>query len=75
MTKDRVIALYCKPYKEIPSIDSNKTLHERLYYKEILFLGRWHEVNSILHLENTVFKSLEQGEEQLLDKAHQVIVR
>jgi len=74
MTKDAVIALYGKPYKENVSTDNNRILHESLYYKEQLFLGRWYEVNSILHFENSLFKSLEQGKEQLLYK-DQTIVR
>jgi hypothetical protein len=75
MSKEAVIALYGKPYKESSSSDNNKALQESFYYKEILFLGRWYEVNNILHFEDSVLKSLEQGEEQLLDKGRQVIVR
>lgn len=75
MTKEAVIALYGKPYKESSSIDNDQNLHESLYYKEQLFLGRWYEINSILHFENSAFKSLEQGKEQLLDKNSQVIVK
>lgn len=75
MTKEAVFNLYGKPYKESSSTDANQTLHESLYYKEHLYLGRWYEVNNILRFENSVFKSLEQGEEQLLDKDRQVIVR
>jgi hypothetical protein len=75
MNKDAVIALYGKPYKESSTIESNLTLCEKLYYKEILFLGRWYEVNTILHLENSVLKSIEQGEEQLLYKDQQIIVK
>lgn len=75
ITKEAVVSLYGMPYKESSSIDNNQTLHESLYYKEHLYLGRWYEVNSILHFEDSVFKSLEQGEEQLLDKDPQVIVR
>ena len=74
MTKEAVIALNGKPYKESASTDNNQTLKESLHYKEILFLGRWYEINSILHFENSIFKSLEQGEEQLLNK-DKVIVR
>ena len=75
MTKEAVVALHGKPYKESSSTDKNNTLHENLYYKEHLWLKRWYEVNSILHFENSVFKSLEQGKEQLLDKDLRVIVR
>ena len=67
MTKEAVIALYGKPYKESSSTDNTQTLFEKLYYKEHLFISRWYEVNSILHFENSIFKSLEQGEEQLVD--------
>ncbi len=75
MTKEAVLALYGKPYKESSATDSNQILNEDFYYKEQLYLGRWYEVNSILHFENSVFKSLEQGKERLLYKDHQVIVK
>ena len=75
MTKEAVITLYGRPYKESSSIDNSQNLLETLYYKEHIFLRRWYEVNSILYLENSVLKSLEQGKEQLLDKNRQVIVR
>lgn len=75
MTKDAVIALYGRPYKESLSIDKSQNVLETLFYKEHMFLGRWYEVNSILYLENSVLKSLEQGKEQLLYKNRQVIDR
>jgi hypothetical protein len=75
MTKGEIISKYGKPYKESSSIDSNNTLHEKLYYKEQLYMKRWYEVNSILNFENSVFKSLEQGKEQPLYKDSQVIVK
>lgn len=75
MTKEAAIALYGKPYKESSSIDNSQVLHESLYYKEQIFIGRWYEINSILHFENSSFKSLEQGKEQLLDKNSQVTAR
>jgi hypothetical protein len=75
MTKDAVIARYGKPYKESSFTDRRKILHEKIYYKEQVYLGRWYEVNSILHFENSIFKSLEQGDEQLLYKDTQVVVQ
>lgn len=75
MTKEAILAKYGRPYKESSSIDSNHTLYENLHYKEQVYLGRWYEVNSILHLENSIFKSIEQGKEQLLYKDAKVIVK
>jgi hypothetical protein len=75
MTKEAVIAIYGKPYKESSSIDGSQVLHESLYYKEILFISGSYEINSILHFENSAFKSLEQGKEQLLGNQQKVIVR
>ena len=45
------------------------------YIIKQLFLGRWFEVNSILHFENSQFKSLEQGKERLLYRDSQVVVK
>jgi hypothetical protein len=73
MTKQAVVSKYGKPYKVSSSIDKNQISHEDLYYKEQLYLGRWYEVNSILHFENSLFVSLEQGKERLLYKDAQVI--
>lgn len=73
MTKEAVVSKYGKPYKVSSSIDKNQISHEDLYYKEQLYLGRWYEVNSILHFENSLFVSLEQGKERLLYKDAQVI--
>lgn len=73
MTKEAVVSRYGKPYKVSSSIDKNHISHEDLYYKEQLYLGRWYEVNSILHFENSLFVSLEQGKERLLYKDAQVI--
>jgi hypothetical protein len=75
MTKEEVIALYGKPYKESTFTDNNNVLHEDYYYKEQLFVKRWYEVNNILHFENAILRSLEQGEEKLLYKNSQVIVK
>jgi hypothetical protein len=73
MTKEAVIARFGKPYKESSSMDRRKIFHEKLYYKEQVYLGRWYEVNSILHFENSVFKSLEQGDEQVLYNDNRVV--
>jgi len=75
MTKENIIGLYGKPYKESASIDNNQTLHETLFYKEQLYLGQWYEINNILHFENSVFKSLEQGKEQLLYQDNHVLAK
>lgn len=75
MTKEAVISLYGKPYKVSSSVDNNQITHEDLYYKEQLYLGRWYEVNSILHFENSLFKSLEQGKERPLYKDAQVVTK
>ena len=75
MTKYEVVNLYGKPYKISSALDNNHTLHESLYYKEIIYVGRWYEVNNILRFENSVLKSLEQGEEQLLYRDSPLIVK
>lgn len=75
MTKAEVIALYGQPYKQSTFTDSNHVLHEDYYYKEQVFVKRWYEVNNILHFENAILRSLEQGEEKLLYKNSQVIVK
>lgn len=76
MTKKEVIALYGKPYKQSTSIDSNHVLHEDYYYKEQLFLrSKWYEVNNILHFQNEVLTSLQQGEEKLLYQNDRIMVK
>ncbi|WP_343691585.1 hypothetical protein [Chitinophaga sp.] len=73
MTKEAVIALYGKPYKESTFTDSNHVVHEHLYYKEHIWVRNWYEINNILHFQNSVLQSLEQGDEHLVDKREVVV--
>jgi hypothetical protein len=75
MTKDAVIALYGKPYKESTFTDSNHVVHENLYYKEHIWMRNWYEINNILHFQNSILQSLEQGDEHLVDKERTVVVK
>lgn len=75
MTKEAVIALYGKPYKESTFTDSSQVVHENLYYKEHIWSRNWYEINNILHFENAILKSLEQGDERLVDKEREVLVK
>ncbi|PWK75990.1 hypothetical protein LX99_03724 [Mucilaginibacter oryzae] len=68
MNKNEVLEIYGKPYKESSDKDGNGNRQEAWYYKEQLYVGKWYEVNHVLHFENDKFKSLEQGKESPLFK-------
>lgn len=64
MSKSEVIAACGKPYKEGFDYLENKTLLERLYYKEVIFANKWVEITTILHFEDAKLVSVEQGREK-----------
>lgn len=63
MTKEAVVTMYGKPYKESSSFDKNGVYIEEWHYKEEIYVHGWYEINNILYFENGTFKYLKQGKE------------
>ena len=64
MNKSELVHLFGKPYKESFSFDDKKILHETLYYKEELYIGRWFFIDTAFHFENSILVSKEQEKEE-----------
>lgn len=64
LSKEEVIALCGKPYKEAFNYTEDKILVEQLYYKEELFVNKWVEVTTILHFEDSKLVSIEPFRER-----------
>jgi hypothetical protein len=66
MTKTEFISLQGMPYKESFYYDKDNILHEDLYYKDVIYLQIWYEINYICHFEDSILISIEQKEEKRL---------
>jgi hypothetical protein len=66
MTKTDFISLQGIPYKESFYYDEDNILHEDLYYKEVIYVKIWYEINYICHFKNSILISIEQKEEKRL---------
>ncbi|MGC4232776.1 MAG: hypothetical protein QM594_07335 [Niabella sp.] len=70
ISKEEVIAVAGKPYKQTFHYGADSSLYETYYYKEPIWKSNWFEVNNMLRFKNGKLESLEQGREKHLYTEH-----